>query len=280
MIATLSYEQAIENCPAIAAKQPSSKVSSRYNFISTDDIVKKALDNDWLIRSAKGGKGVHGLHNVTLVHKSQVTTNYEEGFPQVVIVNSHNLSKRFSLSMGYFRLICSNGLIAPSGMTNSIKPSLHRPGILGSSADIVASLDEAFKQYEIVGLKTESMKERVLSEQEKLSLARFAYYIRFRYRMMQPKKIDVSDLLKPRRPEDEKDNLWTTFNVIQENISRGGSSLGRGITQFQDDLRFNQELWAGADCAITHRNENLDTTLKNLFPKREKSTKVRLPESN
>jgi hypothetical protein len=270
MINTLSYEEAVTKCPAIAATGPSSKASARYNFISTGEIVQKALENDWYIRDTKASRGLHGMHQVNLVHKSQLNSVLEEGFPQISLVNSHNLSRRFSLSLGFFRLVCKNGLIAPTGLCHSIKPTLHRSGIF-NDGEIVSSLSLALDQFDTVIKRTETMKNRELSEQERLMLARYAYYIRFRYRMTQPKKVDVNELLKARRSVDEKNDLWTTFNVIQENLMHGGSRIGKGITQFQDELRFNQELWTGVDKAIAHQGEELQTVLKSLFPKKERS---------
>jgi hypothetical protein len=274
MINTLTYEQAVEKCPAIAATSPSSKASSKYNFISTGEIVHKALENDWVIRDTKAGQGIHGAHTVNLVHKSQLETNYSEGFPQICLINSHNLSRRFSMTLGFFRLVCSNGLIAPTGLVQSIRPTLHRPGAFGEGNEILDLLNNCFEQFDTVIKQTETMKQRQLCSEEKNMLARYAYYIRFRYRMMQPKKVDLGQLLSPRRPVDDKNDLWTTFNVIQENLTHGGKNIGSGITRFQDELQFNQELWSGVDKAIHHGGEELENVLKNLFPKKERSKKV------
>lgn len=270
MINTLTYEQAAEKCPAISATGPSNKASSKYNFISTGEIVRKALDNDWVIRDAKSGKGMHGVHSVNLVHKTQLEANYQEGFPQISLINSHNLSRRFSLSLGFFRLVCSNGLIAPTGLVQSIQPTLHRQGAFGKDNEIINILSDTFGQFDNIIKQTDVMKQRQLSLDEKNMLARYAYYIRFRYRMMQPKKVDLGQLLKPRREVDAKNDLWSTFNVIQENLTHGGKNIGNGITRFQDELRFNQELWTGVDKALYHENADLEKTLKNLFPKKER----------
>jgi len=275
MINTLTLQEAVQKCPAIVATAPSTKASSRYNFIPTSNIIDQALKNDWVIRDARGGKGEHGQHCVSLVHRSQLNVSAEEGFPQLLVTNSHNLSRKFSLSLGFFRLICSNGLIAPLGMFNSIQPTLHRQNNnLGSITDIVSSLENALGQYGNVLNNIENMKARELSEEEKNSLARFAYYARFRYRMSQPKKVDSASILLPRRAVDQKNDLWSVFNVIQENMTHGGNRIGNGITRFQDDIRFNQELWTGVDKAISFKGEELTTVLKSLFPKKERTKKI------
>lgn len=274
MIETLSYQEAIEKCPAIAATAPSSKCSAKYAFIPTSEIVKRALDNDWVIRDTKQGRGALGIHNVTLVHKSQLNAKIEEGFPQILIVNSHNLSKRFTAVLGYFRLVCSNGLIAPTGMMHQTT-TLHRQkvGEEDLSSSIIPSLERAFNGYSIITDKIDQMKARNLSDREKTLLARYANYIRFRYRMLQPKKFDPTAVLKPRREFDNGNDLWRTFNTIQENFTLGGHRIGSGITQFQDDLRFNQEFWTGVDKALVHQEEDLEIELKKLFPKTSRPRK-------
>jgi len=277
MITTLTYQEAVEKCPAIAATAPSSKCSKKYAFIPTSEIVKSALDNDWVIRDTKQGRGTFGIHSVTLIHKSQLSAKIEEGFPQINIINSHNLSKRFTAALGYFRLVCSNGLIAPVGLFNSTT-TLHRQktGEEDLFTSIIPSLEQGFSSYGIITAKVEQMKDRNLSDREKTLLARYANYIRFRYRMLQPKKFDPAAVLKPRRVVDNGNDLWRTFNTIQENISRGGNGIGSGITQFQDDLRFNQEFWAGVDKALVHQEEDLEIELKKLFPKTPRPRKQNL----
>lgn len=282
MINTLTLEEAIKQAPAINADQPSSKVSSKYSFISTRSILEKALDAGWLIREVKQARGgITGQHKVSLIHQSQqhLDLNSVEGFPQMNIINSHDLTKRFLYVMGYYRLVCENGLIAPTGMTAQIK-TLHRFSN-DKMSELTVALDQAQYGFQTVQESINNLKERILTPEEKQALARFAYYIRFRYRMQQPRKLNQEELLTPRRTEDSGDDLWKTFNVIQENVSRGGGSLGKGITQFQDDVRFNQELWTGVNAALIYRNDSLDTALKQLFPKKERqkgsSTDLILP---
>ncbi len=271
MITTLSLEEAILKAPAINANQPSAKASQKYTFISTRSILEKALDAGWHIREAKQSKGgITGQHRVSLIHSSQLGLDLAEieGFPQINLINSHDLTKQFNYVMGYFRTVCSNGLIAPTGMTSQIK-TVHRFSEDKLSM-FTSTLDQALHGFQSVQESVNNFKERVLSPEEKNALARFAYYIRFRYRMQQPRKLNVEELLQPRRPVDEGNSLWKTFNVIQENVTLGGGTLGKGITRFQDDIRFNQELWTGANAALIYRNDSLDTALKQLFPKKER----------
>jgi hypothetical protein len=271
MINTLTLEEAIQQAPAINADRPSAKASNKYTFISTRSILERALEKGWHIKEATQSRGgVTGQHKVTLIHNDYVSRDLDvqEGYPQINLINSHDLTKRLIYALGYFRQVCSNGLIAPVGMCSHIR-TVHRlqEGKLG---DLMSSLDLAHLGFNSIHESINNFKNRVLTQQEKIALANFAHYIRFRYRMQQPKKVNVEDILKPRRSEDEGDDLWRTFNTIQENVTRGGGSIGRGITQFQDDVRFNQELWSGANASLFYREDSLNNALKQLFPKKER----------
>jgi len=61
-----------------------------------------------------------------------------------------------------------------------------------------------------------------------------------------------------RREADRGNDLWSTFNVAQENLIRGGFVNGstrrkvRPITSIQKDVNFNSQLW---DLASTYSEE-------------------------
>jgi hypothetical protein len=64
-------------------------------------------------------------------------------------------------------------------------------------------------------------------------------------------------LLRVRRAADSGDDLWSVFNVLQENLIRGGvryfhpQTGGRGksraIRSITENVRLNQELWQLAE---------------------------------
>ena len=65
----------------------------------------------------------------------------------------------------------------------------------------------------------------------------------------------VRDISTPRREVDKKTDLWTTLNVAQENLLRGGFLNGstnrrvRAISNIQKDVNLNSQLW---DLASTY----------------------------
>ena len=68
--------------------------------------------------------------------------------------------------------------------------------------------------------------------------------------------ITEAQVLNARRFEDRSDDLWTTFNRVQENLTRGGlhgrSRSGRAmstrpVTGIDQNVKLNRALWVLAD---------------------------------
>ena len=62
----------------------------------------------------------------------------------------------------------------------------------------------------------------------------------------------IEDILDPKRKEDEGDDLWKVFNVVQEKITQGefhaalkGAKVRkvRKIKSFEKDLKVNKDLF-------------------------------------
>lgn len=71
-----------------------------------------------------------------------------------------------------------------------------------------------------------------------------------------PAPITEDQLLRARRTEDNRPDLWTTFQRVQENVIKGGvrgrSATGRrmstrGVTGIDQDLRLNRAMWVLAE---------------------------------
>lgn len=82
--------------------------------------------------------------------------------------------------------------------------------------------------------------------------------------------IKPEQLLVPRRQEDRTDDLWTVWNVVQENSIKGGlrgvsrdetgrprRSTSRPINGIDQDIKLNKALWlVGERMASLIRNRN------------------------
>jgi Domain of unknown function (DUF932) len=65
--------------------------------------------------------------------------------------------------------------------------------------------------------------------------------------------IHPAQLLSTRRSADTSSDLWTTFNVLQENLLQGGQRRNdsrrrtRKISSVSEDVRLNRSLWTLAE---------------------------------
>ncbi len=72
--------------------------------------------------------------------------------------------------------------------------------------------------------------------------------------------IEPDQFLRTRRRDDQSTDLWTTFNVVQENVIRGGlhgytrdeqgrrrNTSTRPVTGVDQDIKLNRALWIVAE---------------------------------
>ena len=89
-----------------------------------------------------------------------------------------------------------------------------------------------------------------LGQEQALDFAKRALKTRFKGEEVE---VDLEDLLRPTRKEDETPTLWNIFNTIQEKLINGGFTYvnvestklrkARKIKNFQQDMKINSELF-------------------------------------
>lgn len=99
----------------------------------------------------------------------------------------------------------------------------------------------------------EAMQAVTLSSENQNAYARAA--LAYRYGKEHP-PVTEAQVLSARRWEDKKDDLWTTFQRVQENLMKGGlnglSAQGkrshtRAIKGIDGDIKLNRALWVLAE---------------------------------
>jgi hypothetical protein len=236
--------------PAVFATSPSPKLTNKYEFVPTNEVMEMFDREGWQLSSVRqSGKGIHGVHE--LKYRNGQLPKVGDTVVEAIIRNSHDGSATFSMGAGLFRLVCSNGLTVPTSVAERF--SLRHNHF---SLDEVKGLAENFsKKLPRIEESVSKMMEKELTEKEKLRLIKRAVEIRWAVGSA-PESIDVSDLLTPFRPEDEGSDLWTVFNVIQEKMMKDGFSYKtprgrttklRGIKSIQASNRLNTKLWEAAE---------------------------------
>lgn len=253
----LSTETLMKKAPSVFTDSASERVSSKYLHIPTSKILDAMLANDFLPVAAKQTRSKdsdHAKHVLHFSHKSisdRLTLNEE--IPLIRVQNSHDGKSSFQIDTGFFRLICSNGLVMPGNMLNSARV-IHK---VGMENDVIEAsyriLDSFAPQLEQVN----AMKGVALNSDETQILAESAVRLVFdadQIEFNQSKGRSLENtLLAARRSADQKGDLWTTFNRIQENAIKGGrrvySATGnfsamREVKSIDREKQINVELMA------------------------------------
>lgn len=260
------------NYPAIFAESAKETTSDKYLYIPTYKLIEGLESQGFKVVGAKQAKSrtntaEHGKHVVYLSHGSLAEkaqnmlvngahNRIDSGeFPLLALTNSHNGLSSFAIDTAFYRLVCSNGLMMPTGSLNSAR-IIHK---IGMQNDVIEAaykvLNEFPKQIETV----ESMKAIELNKDEKMFLAEAAQNLVFEQDQIELNKNlgrEIAPrLLSIRRQADAKPDLWSTFNVIQENVIKGGIRViseneqgqrsykrTRAVNSIDRDAKLNKEL--------------------------------------
>ena len=240
---SISLDSLRTRVPAIFTKTPSPKVSNRYSFADSEYYLQKFIDADWFIHSARQvSKSEYAPHQVILRNKDIATVG--DLLPQLIFTNSHNGIKKMTMDTGIYRLVCSNGLVVPTSITQSL--SIKHIDLGDSTTDTI--VNSFYEKIPIIMNNIDRMRNKILTNDEIDNFTYNALQIRF----INAVGININDVVKPSRIEDYSDDLWTVFNVVQEKIIRGGIQLpskrhSRPINNFVNDNDINTKLWQLAE---------------------------------
>lgn len=275
----LTTEEAIKLVPAIGATTPAAAVSDSYQFVSSRDILERVQQDGWRITNATSqGQKQCAQHRVTLVHQNDLNNIQKlEGIPRMEMFNSHNRTKRLMFAVGYFRFVCSNGLIVASGPAETIRTK-HRFSDDKFNA-IMEQVAHISNRFPLINHKIEQFKSRELTEEEQFSFGKYALQGRYNYRPVMPKRFgnieqSVEKLLNVRRKQDEGPSAWAVYNRVQENLVTGIEGYTRPIRGYSDSVRVNQLLWKGAETTLEFERNNLSKAFADLLTKDGKKGKI------
>ncbi len=249
----LTDDQMRKYAPSIFADEAHESRSSRYSYIPTIDIVhslRKEGFQPFMVcqaRTRKPGKEGHTKHMLRLRHPSQV---FSDEANEIILINSHDGTSSYQMMAGVMRFVCSNGLVIGENIHDVRVP--HKGNIVG---EVIEGAYQVLDNFKFADEQRESMKDVSLSAGEKRLLANSALMLKYDTET-DPAPVSEDSVLMPRRREDSKDDLWSTFNVLQENLVRGGLNARnkngrrtrtRAVTGIDGNIKLNRALWQLAD---------------------------------
>lgn len=202
---------------------PSPEMSPRYSHVTTDRVVSALAETGWHYSSGSARwtrnpeRARFAAHVLRFWNPN--LPKLRDGHIEAVVINSHDGTTAFELGIGAYRVACANGLVIRSstlGAVRLIHSGLTIERVMKASRRVI---DAAPRAAEVI----ERWREKRLTPIEQVALAQRCAKVRWEDRL---RSIDVSDWLNPQRAEDDSNDLWTSFNRIQERVIRGGAFVG------------------------------------------------------
>lgn len=255
-ISPLSLERAKEVAPAIFATSPAPTIkSAKYQFTPTVEVIEHMDKLGFQLTAAKQSKSNvelrknWGIHITRFQHPELYIKNAEGGIearPEVVLLNSHDGTRPVQFELGLFRLVCENGLVVKTQDFGGFRERHTKFDF----PTIKSMIEEKVGGMKSIVTKISSWNSKLMTDKERFQFAVEALALR----MGEDRKAEnyeILEILQPKRKADEGKSLWNTFNILQENLIKGGFQLNerqaRAITNPVEDLKINQDLWQLAE---------------------------------
>jgi len=254
----LTLEEIRGVAPAVFQTVPAAHVSTNFAYVPTYQILETLMEAGFNCfevaqsRPYKREREPYVKHMLRLRYPAAARVN---GLvPELVLVNAHNGTSQYYLFGGIYRFICANGMVVGDTFASMIVR--HTGGALTRGRVLEGSYSIVNDQMPQILSQVKEMQKKELTQIERLELADMALNIRYANTLP---SFTGESLLTVRREEDAANDLWTTLNVIQENLVQGGASgrstlfsratRMRPIEQVDSLVGVNRKLW---DVAATY----------------------------
>ena len=266
----LTKDQVKEICPVAFETAPTNpNVTNKYLFVNTETIIDDLGKLGWkpvtaAMRKNRGKDTIFSKHMVTFQNPDIMikSKDGDDAFPRIILSNSHDGLQAFKFSVGIYRLVCSNGLVIADEEFSDFKIK-HKGYTFEELRNVISkAVQDLPNKVEVLN----KMKSKILTKEEREKLALDAMLVRAGIAPDSDKAKDFEydqetlvDILEPKRDADKGDDLWRTFNVIQEKITKGdfhaalkGAKVRkvRAIKSFEKDLEVNKQLFRLATALV------------------------------
>ncbi|HAG1880416.1 TPA: DUF945 domain-containing protein [Salmonella enterica] len=247
----LTREELMHHVPSIFGEDRHTSRSERYAYIPTITVLENLQQEGFQpffacqTRVRDPGRREYTKHMLRLRRAGEINGQH---VPEIILLNSHDGSSSYQMLPGYFRAICTNGLVCGQSLGEVRVP--HRGNVVDR---VIEGAYEVVGVFDRIEEKRDAMQSLVLPPPAQHALAQAA--LTYRYgEEYQP--VTAAQILAPRRYEDRQDDLWSVFNRCQENLLKGGlpgrtekgkRSHTRAVNGIDGDIRLNRALWVMAE---------------------------------
>ncbi|BCU92112.1 hypothetical protein YP72344_36070 [Yersinia pseudotuberculosis] len=247
----LTRDEMAHYVPSVFSEEKHESRSDRYTYIPTitllDNLKREGFQPFFACqtRVRDQSKREHTKHMLRLRREGQITGKQ---VPEIILLNSHDGSSSYQMLPGLFRSVCQNGLICGESFGEVRVP--HKGNVVEK---VIEGAYEVLGIFDRVEEKRDAMHSLALPSPARQALANAALRYRFGE---EHRPVTPSQLLAPRRNEDNNDDLWTVYQRVQENLIKGGLSgrtaqgrraQTRAVKGIDSDVKLNRALWVMAE---------------------------------
>lgn len=248
----LNDDQIRRVAPSVFAETPWTAMTKKYLFIPTGEIVAAMRKEGYeVVQALQGSSRIEGKAEFTkhmLRFALPQAQSVHGSVPELVLINSHDGTTSYRLMMGIFRMICKNGLLMASNVIEDLK-FRHSKSL---TDEIIEGTGTLVRELPRVNDQIERLSGIQLQPSEAAVFAQAAHQLRWEGNA----PVEPAQLLKVRRYEDQGRDMYTTLNVVQENLMKGGlagrtatnkPTTTREVKGVTENVRLNQALSFLAD---------------------------------
>jgi hypothetical protein len=244
--------------PTLFADGKHSSRSDKYSHIPTFEVLRGLAKEGFRPYEVRvGGSGdadkrAHTKHLIRL--RSEQAPRANGSIWELVLLNSHDGTSAYKLMSGFFRMVCSNGLITADELSEQRVP--HKGDVVHKVIEgAYTVLNEGPRLIE----QTREMAAITLTRPEQLAFAEAASELRW---PSDPETgtsnvpVRPEQVIYARREEDRAPTLWNTFNVAEEALVNGGLNYSsrnargtlvhrtaRAVNGVDQNVGLNRALW-------------------------------------
>ena len=247
----LTHDELMQHTPSVFGEEKHASRSERYAYIPTITLLESLQREGFQpffacqTRVRDQSRREHTKHMLRLRRAGQITG---QQVPEIILLNSHDGSSSYQMLPGLFRSVCCNGLVCGTSLGEVRVP--HKGNVVEK---VIEGAYEVLGVFDRVEEKRDAMQSLLLPPPAQQALAKAALTYRFGE---EHQPVTESQVLSARRWQDEQNDLWSVFNRLQENLSKGGlsgrSAQGkrgrtRAVNGIDGDIKLNRALWVMAE---------------------------------
>lgn len=257
----LTIEQLQAAAPSVFAMAAHASRTERYTYIPTIDVLRGLMKEGFAAYEVRQGgskdeeKRGFTKHMLRLRHQSQGALVAGDSMRELILLNAHDGTSSYQLMSGLFRIVCCNGLITCEA--GEMQRVAHKGDII---SNIIEGAFKVISDSAVVQQRVETMRALTLSTGEQEAFAAAALELRFNDKDEEGKRKDApiqpAALNQVMREADRGNDLWKTFNRVQEHVISGGQGYRhraangrqsrretRPVNSIDGNVTLNRALW-------------------------------------